>query len=136
MATTVIVKNESTRKVILAALWEHLAAAEGKIDGFGDGLYDLVCEGFRPEATDANYRAARARFDDLLAFLTNARRDVEHVETAPLGTTVVLEAITPDESERSSTRTAVGSRALRRSSGGVGRSFGRTSSPATMRSPR
>jgi hypothetical protein len=95
-ATTIVVKDEPTRGAILGALWEHIARADHKIDGFSDGLYDLLSDGFRPEATEADYRAARARFDELLDFLADAREDVAHVEVAELGTPVVLGAIASD----------------------------------------
>ena len=97
MPTTIIIRDEATRGAILGALWEHLTEADHKIDGFSDGLYDLLQEGFRPDATEEDYRAMRARFDQLLAFLTDALGDVERVEGADLGTAVVLRAITKDK---------------------------------------
>jgi hypothetical protein len=97
MATTAVLKDEPTRKVILAALWEHLAKADHKIDSFDDGLYALLSDGFRPDATDADYEAMRDRLDGLVTFLAEAREDVQRVETAELGTAVVLQAITKDE---------------------------------------
>ena len=51
MPTTITITDEPTRKAVLGALWEHIAGADGKVDGFDDGLYDLLSEGFRPEAT-------------------------------------------------------------------------------------
>ena len=100
MPTTIIVRDEATRKAVLGAIWEHLSAADQKIDSSGDGLYDLLQEGFRPDATEDDYRAMRARFDGLLAFLTGALGDVERVEGAELGTAVVLQAITKDKLAR------------------------------------
>lgn len=95
MATAIVVKNEPTRKVILGALWEHLTQADGKVDEYS-GLYGLLSDGFRPEATLVDYRAACDRFDALITFLTSAREDIGRVEIAELGTTVTLRGITRD----------------------------------------
>ena len=97
MPTTIIIHDEATRGAILGVLWEHLTGADDKLGGVGDGLYDLLQEGFRPEATEDDYRAMRARFDDLLGLLTGALEDVERAETAEVGAAVALQAITKDE---------------------------------------
>ena len=97
MPAIITISDEPTRRVILCALWEHLAKADGKVDGFSDGLYDLVSDGFRPEATEDDYQAARARFDAFVAFLSNNRADVERVEAAELRAAVTLKAITKEE---------------------------------------
>ena len=97
MPTTMTITDEPTRKAVLGALWEHLSAADEKVNGFSEGLFDLLQEGFRPDATEDDYRAMRARFDELLGFLTDALGDVERVESAELGAAVALQAITKDK---------------------------------------
>lgn len=97
MPTTITITDEPTRKAVLGALWEYIGEADHKIDGFSDGMYELLSGGFRPEATATEYEAMRTRFDGLMALLTEAREDVARVEVAELRTAVVLKAITKEK---------------------------------------
>ena len=78
----------------------------------------------------------RVRFDGLLTFLTNTKADVERVETAQLGTTVVLEAISSEHLAKELVGYRNWIEDTRHEFWKGGSDLGRASSPATMRSPR
>jgi hypothetical protein len=95
MATTVILKDELSRRALLAGCWQHLLT-EGDIPG-GDDLYSFAFDACRPEATDAQAREARDKFDRYLEWLSSTRADVRRVEMAELDAAVEFETITTAE---------------------------------------
>jgi chemotaxis response regulator CheB len=92
-STTVVLKDEVTRRALEAAVWEHLLAAGDKITR-EQSLCSFAYDACRPEATDAEARQARENVDDYLQWLNSTRAEVRRVETAEPGGAVELETIT------------------------------------------